>query len=256
MPLFILDILSNVIANLIFWLSGGLLVASLVGRKRRRLREFFGLVKNNRLFVYMSSRPVYKPFEERGVQIEEFQLIPLISSLFLLNKNRLIPEAFSGLVDTFWLIQNPKVEFLPSPRDSDEIQFANTICVGGPAYNVATLYYSKTNSPYSVLLYENDKWRIEIQKGTKAGKTIFADEGQDIAILNKCFDVENETTIFIVGGAGINGTRAAAEYLIKNWQSLQKIYGEKEFCICLKCPYRTKNNLTGYEQAEVIMRLP
>ena len=256
MPSFIIDILSNIIANIVFWLAGGLTVAFVVGRKRRKLVAFFGLGKQNRLLVYMTSRPVYQPFNERGVPSEEFQLVPTISSLFLSGQLGPVPEAFSGLIDSFWLIKRPSIEFLASPQDAEEIRFANTICVGGPAYNAATAYYSKACSPYFALSYERKEWRVRILRGSKAGESIIADEGWDLGILNKCYDVEHGSTIFIVAGMGINGTIAAAEHLVANWQTLQAAYKAQEFGLYLRCPYRTSADSTGYERAEVIMRLP
>jgi hypothetical protein len=255
-PSFILDIASNIIANVVFWLAGGLTVAYVVGWKRRKLVDFFGLGKQNRLLVYMTSRPVYEPFDERGIPSEEFQLVPTISSLFLSSQLGPIPEAFSGLIDSFWLIKRPSIEFLASPQDAEDIRFANTICVGGPAYNTATAYYSKACSPYFALSHAGDGWRAHILRGTRAGESVTADEGWDLGILNKCYDVEHGTTIFIVAGIGINGTIAAAEHLVSNWQTLQTAYKAEEFGLYLRCPYRTSNDLTGYEMAEVMMQLP
>jgi hypothetical protein len=256
MQSFILDIVTNIIANIVFWLAGGLTVAFLVGRKRRKLLDFFGLGKDNRLVVYMTSRPVYEPFNERGVPSEELQLVSTISSLFSSSRLGPIPEAFSGLIDSFWLIKRPSIEFLASPQHAEDVRPVSAICVGGPAYNVATAYYSKTCTPYFVLSYENEEWSVRILRGSKAGKTIIADEGWDLGILNKCYDVKNATTVFIAAGMGINGTIAAAYHLVANWKALQAMYKDQEFGLCLKCPYRTTADLKGYKRAEVMMRLP
>lgn len=253
---FAIDVLTNILANIIFWLAGGILVGYLISKRRRKLAKFFGLNFSRNLNVYFSSIVLYENSEEMGLPSYEFQTIPSIASLFSSGKLDFVPDMLAGLVDSFWLPKKPIIQFLPSPNKIEEIEFDNIISIGGPVSNRVTNYYLKIGSPYLSFTRSSDEseCRIQIVRGIRTGEVI---QGYwSTGILNRFRDMEHGNTVFIVAGGGVQGTRAAVEYLVENWETLQSTYGDKDFGICLQYPYDKKTSLYNFNHIEVLVRLP
>ena len=128
-----LDILTNLVANIIFWLSSGLVIGFWLTARRKKLNRFFGIKRGESLTVYLS-RLVIKPdtvFDHRqtrtrkfsglAIPFDSFQLIQNISRLFSSSPLEIIPDLLSGLVDTFWITQRSHLEFIASPETNDKM---------------------------------------------------------------------------------------------------------------------------------------
>lgn len=266
MNVFARDLLVNILANIIFWVVGGFLFGFLLSLRRRKLIRFFGVVKNRPIIVYLSSLPVEggsivdkygipSRYDGIAVHASEFQIIPQITSLFVSNMFQEIPDLFAGLVDNVWLLKKPVIEFMLSPKTQNEIVRSGSICVGGPNFNLVTEYYLKTGNPFISLSREYDAWMAKVARGSRAGEVLSVPDNWDVGVVLKIIDVEKLSAIFIVGGTGSNGTRAAVEYLVINWESLYRSYKLGEFGIAIRC----RNRMTdpeGYRQSEVLIMLP
>jgi hypothetical protein len=280
MDTFIFDIVSNFIANICFWLLGGTLLGLLFTRRRHKLYRFFGITGGKPVVVYFSTvftgygstdaqgrdltsvlvKQQISPTEIREAALPdgEFQVIPAISQLFASRLVEVVPDMLSGLADSFWMLKRPKLEFKLSPQKPEELRATSSICVGGPAFNSATAYYLLTCRPFLTFVREsdtNDKEHIEVARGNKTGTVITHELGWDVAVLNRVTDTESKNTIFIAAGLGVNGTRAAVDYLISNWEKLAKTYQDQDFGICLKCP-GSSIEPEGYRKYEIVLQVP
>lgn len=264
MNLFIYDLLTNIFANVIFWLSGGIVIWILVSGKANRLNRFFGTTKQREVTIYLSSFRVEPILEKefgivkghRGIAVpsDEFSTIPKLASLFSSNPLNLIPEIFVGFVDSFWIIKRPEIEFMPSPHTTEMLNFKNAICVGGPAFNFATDYYQKSCNPYFSMSADSGRFAIRINRTSRAGEVVHQD-GFDLGFVQKMVDHEHKCTVFLVGGIGIGATMAAVDYLVSEWSNLYKRYQDDEFGVIIRCPYL--NNVTGGRiKPDVLLSLP
>ena len=256
----------NIISNLIFWAGGGLFLGIVLSQKRRKLFNFFGIHYSTPIIIYLTSLPSrqntildkdgipsrYQGFVPHG---SEFQVIPEITTLFTSNTFQRIPDIFSGLIDGFWLLSQPILEFKLSPIREEEIDKKGCICIGGPKFNLATQYYLRTSNPFIKIVKDENEWCLLISIGRRAGEKFLCVNDYDLAVLLKMKDPETSSTIFVAGGTGSNGTRAAVRYLIMYWRDLYRTYGYAEFGVGLKCFNREKDSL-AYKQPEVLIKLP
>lgn len=266
MDAFLSDIFTNILANIIFWVLGGVIIGILLGRRRRKLFRFFGIAKNRPITVYLTSLPIARgsvidsygvPSRYQGLALHgsEFQVIPQITSLFMSNLFQNIPDIFSGLVDNLWLLRKPVIDILLSPKKQEEIRRSSSICVGGPKFNLTTEYYLRTGNPFIIMVRDQDAWIVKVARGSRSDEVLSAPDHWDIGVVLKLIDLEQSSTIFIVGGTGSNGTRAAVEYLVLNWEILYRSYKQAEFGIGLRCPNR-EIDPEGYKRPEILIKLP
>lgn len=269
---FLSSTLSNIVANIIFWLTGGLIVGFLLSRRRKKLYRFFGISKNKTMTVYLSSfsvrdktvkdfRGEVRSYQGLGVPNSEFLEIPNITGLFSSNALERIPDMLSGLVDSIWLERKPLIEFLASPLDLNEIKPTNYICIGGPAFNSVTEYYLRTGNPYVKLEEAKEEaegvWKLEICRGKRHGEVINSPNGGtwDYGMILRIKDNDRKISVFIVAGTNMNSTRAASQCLVDNWEKLYRQYGAEDFGWCVKCPTLDKNS-KGYMHYELVAQLP
>lgn len=211
--------------------------------KRRKLLQFFGLDKQNKLSILLST--LYIPLNTavthsgsiisyQGPVIPEYehQVIPIFSDLFSLitTGDNLIKTIISKL-----LLGDVLIEYLNTPRNYSSISFHNFICVGGPAANSVTYYYMTQN--HTLLGFNNINAAIEIKKGRSKGRVLATPSLQDdYGILEKIVDKKNNSFVFIAAGCNYGATKAAAYYLAHNWSNLQKEFGNDGFTLCIKVP--------------------
>lgn len=264
--MFFYDFLTNVLANVAFWLVGGVIIGIALGVKRRRMHRFFGITQHKPLIVYLSSLFIERnsikgrdnlPSEYQGIVIVdyEFQVISRITTLFNSSFIDRTPDMFSGLIDSLWLTKRPIVEFSPCPINKSDLRFQNIICVGGPQFNTASEYYLRTAKPYFTFERANNTWRVKISRGSRTDEYIKIDSNHDIGLLQRIKDIEHNTIVFIAAGVDINGTRAAIEYLYHHWDRLIREYEDDEFGVCLRCPLFEVDQ-EGYAHYDVLLKLP
>jgi hypothetical protein len=139
----LLDIATNVIANIVFWLGLGLVVAAMARVAQRRFRRFFGLHTNQQLAVCLSNLwTTVTSSRPRGytVSLHELRASEAITRLFGSASFRL-PDLVRGLVDAIYLGRH-QYDFhstvSPSPTD-DPKHFSelscNLVVVGGASRN-------------------------------------------------------------------------------------------------------------------------
>lgn len=265
MSAFASSMITNILANVVFWTIGGAIVWIVLSRQRRRLHRFFGIRKNSPIIVYLSSliiepntlknrAGIASDYHGLAIVDYEFQVIPALTSLFTSTRLN-IPDLFSGLIDSLWLVKRPIVSFRPSPVTMDELQFADLVCVGSPKFNIATDYYLRTGKPYFILKEVDGVWMVEVSRGKRTGEIATATSEWDVGILLKLRDSERGTTIFVAAGGDVNATRAAVEYLARDWSRLLQRYGDEEFGVRLRCPAFDRDP-QGYKSLEVTMELP
>jgi hypothetical protein len=225
------------------------------------LFKFFGFDRNKKLNIYISTLFIVSPssgtvthqgqvinFTGPVIPEYEFKMIPIFSSLFNLITTG--DSLVSALVNR-WILGDVDINYPNAPQSLNAIQFCNFICVGGPAANSLTDYYVNQRK-ITELGFNSENKGIEIKKGENAGKIIGADGEQfDYGILEKVYDKQNGNIIFVAAGLGFAGTMAAANYLVREWKTLAKNYGDACFTICLKTPWHYLNS-EGFKTAEVI----
>ncbi|HEX6469094.1 MAG TPA: hypothetical protein VF069_08355 [Streptosporangiaceae bacterium] len=246
----LLDIATNVIANIIFWLGSGIAVAAMARIAQRRFRRFFGLHTNQQLVVCVSnlwtaaasSRP-------RGysISLHELRAAEAITRLFGSASFRL-PDLVRGLVDAIFLGRHGydfRTTVSPSPSD-DPRHFpelsGNLIVVGAAPRNSIRRLYLQENLVSLRMSHEHpdvegrqpprEKWYVEVLSGADLGQRV-ASESLALAVVEKVHDtVRAATVVFCLGERG-DTTWAATEYLARNWRSLQREFGDGPFALCL-----------------------
>lgn len=273
MEIFWTGVLENIVANILFWVVGGLLlwVAIMTGR-RRALRRFFGIKKTDEYVIYLSSYAIEKhSVKDRngvvrgheGIAIPEyeFQTIPVLSSILSTAGKSIVPDLFRGLIDHLWIQSLPAIRFEPSPKALNDSPVSSLISVGGPKFNAVTDYYLRTRGGFFFNQYKDEslqRWRIVINCGNRKGEYIGADFPKtkvDVGYIQRIVDSETRATVILLAGLGVNGTRAAAQYLAANWHGLYRRYGNKDFGVAIKCP-DVNMDPEGYRQYTVLTNLP
>lgn len=251
---FFMDVLSNLLANVVYVILGGIFFVLLglpfVYRKRRNLFKFFGLTKDNpKLIVYFSTVFVqpYGSKDFRGEQrsfwgpavpaSELFTIMP-IAALF---KDTLLDNLPVPLRN--WLGNKVHWSFKPifpifsaSPEARNQIEQSNIITIGSQYYNSVGDLYTETCSPFLKMEQVGEKMIIRVRKGPRVGDVFELRSGEtdDLAIVERLYDKETKTTVFIAAGVGVVGTVGAVLFIVERWRNLQKDFGSKCFAYCLR----------------------
>jgi hypothetical protein len=246
----LLDIATNVIANIVFWLGLGFAVAALARLAQRRFRGFFGLHENQQLIVCLSnlwttatsSRP-------RGysISLHELRASEAITRLFGSASFRL-PDLVRGLVDSIYLGRH-RYDFRstvsPAPGD-DPKHFpdlsGNLIVVGAAPRNSIRRLYLEENLVSLRISDERpdagdhplppETVNVEVLDGADLGHLVTSDS-LDLAVVEKVHDTARGTTVMFCLGHKGDTTWAAVEYLARNWRSLQREFDDGPFALCL-----------------------
>ena len=245
----LLEIATNVIANIVFWLGLGLAVAGLARIAQRRFRGFFGLRANQQLIVCLSNlwtetasgRP-------RGysVSLHELRASEAVTRLFGSASFRL-PDLVRGLVDAIYLGRY-RYDFhstvSPAPTENPQ-QFAglgsNLIVTGAATRNrIRRLYLDENLLSLRMSNERPDRLPsegryVEVLNGPDHGHQIRSD-ALELAVVEKAYDAVRGTTVLFCLGHQGDTTWAATEYLVRNWRSLRREFGDGPFAICLGFP--------------------
>ena len=257
---FVLGIVSNILANLVFWL---LLGASFWIASRvvvRRFFRFFGLDRTSSIGVYLSNLWTPQPSQTGrtvgySISLHELRAAQAVEKLFGSAPLRL-PEVVRGLVDALWLRQQLQYSTDVSPLKAIDADLdRNLIVVGGSARNSIRARYVQAQIPNAILTGEDQvpiNWAaiksaqsITIMRGGSKSEISLADT--NLAVVEKCHDPERETVIFFCLGMRADTSWAAAEYLIRNWKHLAAEFGDSNFVVCLGFP-KTEEYLDAYKE--------
>lgn len=246
----LLDIVTNVIANIVFWLGLGFAVAAIARIAQRRFRRFFGLHTNQQLVVCLSnlwttaasSRP-------RGysVSLHELRASEAITRLFGSASFRL-PDLVRGLVDAIYVGRH-RYDFrntvspspMDNPKDFPELS-GNLIVIGAATRNSIRRLYLQENLVRLRISNEHldiggdqlphETWYVEVLNGADLGQRVTSDY-LDLAVVEKVHDTVRDTTVLFCLGQRGDTTWAATEYLVRNWRSLQREFDDGPFALCL-----------------------
>lgn len=269
---FFSSILASIIANLL-WLLIGLIIGFISLIKIQKRNDFFGIKTRSNLRVYLPNLMIenntildrnkkLRKFGGAAIPVNSFEIMTYISWLF---KPSLIEKISYGLTAKF--IGEALIIYCESPPeninnikeiiDIDDNKSISLLCIGGPVFNSVTSYYIERYSSYFKLIEESNsndngyQWVIQSTYGEK--KTFKPEDDEDYGLLLRLKPSERNVsdTVIIAAGIGRNGTRAAGNFLLENWEQLWDTYKDKEFGICLKCKnYRVKTD--GYKDSKVI----
>jgi hypothetical protein len=241
-----MDIATNVIANIVFWIGLGLTAAGMVRIAQRRFRRFFGLHTNQELVVCLSNLSTTRP-HGYSVSLHELRASEAITRLFGSATFRL-PDLVRGLVDAIYLAGH-RYDFRntvsPSatgnPPHFSELR-SNLIVVGAASRNSVRRLYLEENLVSLRMTTElpdaghhqppPEQRRVEVLNGADGGQRV-ASDSLELAVVEKVHDTVRGTTVMFCLGHRGDTTWAATEYLARNWSSLHREFGDGPFAVCL-----------------------
>lgn len=239
--------------------------------KQLKLFKFLGIDKERRpTAVYLSSLFIPcgcavgfdgLPRSYQGITIptEELSISARLAKAFTIDPFEYIPPVVSKSIQKKYAFFRPlTVNINASPMKENEIDFSthSIITAGSQAYNVVTNHCVSHN--LAQLQISHNGTAIQVMMGNNKGEVIQpATNHHDIAILERLVDHErNDTTIIIGAGLGVIGTMGAIQYLIDNWQEMEKTYRKREFALVLQ--FGPVGNLSFEDllKGTVILRIP
>lgn len=262
---FLTNVFTNMIANIAFWLILGAVFSAWVQVGQRNFRAFFGLARRPELSTCLSN--VWKASERsrpRGylVALHEIRASESVSNLFRSTSFRL-PDLVRGLVDAIFLGANRyRYSTSVSPAETDAPQDfeqlgSNLIVVGSSWKNSIRRLYLQERRPSMQLSVETlsvgDSTQappaslVEVIAGPEAGRLVDKD-GLYVAIVEKVLDESRNAVVFFCLGQRGDVTWAATEYLVRNWRSLRKEFGDRPFALCLG--FRDQSYTFDYREPE------
>jgi hypothetical protein len=262
---FLVNLISNVLANVIFWFGLGLVIWIGIRITQSRFLKFFGLEFNRTLIVYLSNlwEPTTRKPEGYVISGHEFRVSESVNSLFGSTPFR-FPELVRGLVDSFWIGKKLKILTTVCPLTLEDITFTqNMIIIGATPRNIVRRYYVKTGPPYLIFSKELKEigddadqlatpW-VQVIKGHRKSDRIEGD--YNLAIVEKLYDEEHKTVVFMCLGERADSSWTATEYLVRHWGKLSKKFGDKEFALCLGFPM-SESYMDDYEEPRILASFP
>lgn len=246
----LLDIATNVIANIVFWIGLGLTMAGMVRIAQRRFRRFFGLHTNQQLIVCLSNLwTTETSTRPRGysVSLHELRASEAITRLFGTASFRL-PDMVRGLVDAIYL-GGHRYHFhnTVSPSATDDPKHfselsGNLIVIGASARNSIRRLYLDENLVRLRISNEQpdigshqpspEERHVEVLQGADLGQRVTSNF-LELAVVEKVHDTVRGTTVLFCLGRRGDTTWAATEYLARNWRSLKREFNNGPFALCL-----------------------
>ena len=250
---FAISTLSNIAANIVFWVLLGALFWSAGLISARRFIRFFGLRDAQAITVYLSN--LYVPSislsgrsDGRVISIHELRAAQAVDSVLGSAPLRL-PELVRGLVDSIWLRGKVRSNTVVSPLDPAAIDLShNMIVVGSAVRNSVRDSYLTARLPVAAFSGEYGNYLdfdSAVVESFDDGKTEIGRSHQNIGILEKCYDRENEIAVFFCLGKRADSSWMTTEYLARNWNRLAREFGDLDFLIYLEWP-KTDGYLENY----------
>ncbi|MGW5918520.1 hypothetical protein ACWFPY_05980 [Nocardia fluminea] len=246
---FLLDIATNLIANVVFWALLG--TVFLVGSRviERRMVAFFGLSEGRQIQVILSNladphpdgRPRY------SLSLHEFQAAQSVNKLFGGAPLRL-PELVRGLVDGIWLRRQVQCRTEVSPLASAGVDGAilteSCIVVGGGARNSVRKYGLDHLMARATLAGELFPEQPVPASGDEVAVTVRLEDGnvqrvnarKNLAVIEKVTRSGGYVNFFC-HGVRADTTWVAVEYLVRNWKQVSSEFGRDDFVLVLGVPW-------------------
>lgn len=247
---FLTDIIANILGNIFAWFILGILTLYIVKRRSQaKFERFFGLVYRRKVIVYLSNlwdpskTTINKPLGSI-ISWQEFQATQTISRLFGVSPFS-IPELVRGFVDAFFIGRRVEIEVNVSSMDDGFDDTNNLIVVGATTKNRVRRVYARKNAIHVIIeeepiniedslidIHSNPlKDRFEVIMGKHQGDTYQHNGPYELAIIEKLREA-NRLVFFCLGTTG-EGSRAAVEYLARNWEKLWRKHKERSFALCI-----------------------
>jgi hypothetical protein len=250
---FLLGLVSNIVANIVFWVLLGAVFWAFSTAVARRFSRFFGLVRVRSVAVFLSNlwtlegSPTGRP-EGYTISLHELRAAQSVEKLFGSAPLRL-PEVVRGLVDALWLRRQVQCATEVCPLQAGDADLdRNLIIVGSAVRNSVRARYVRAGLPSAILTGEDATPDDLLKRGKTQSITILRGGSRSVvtlvdanlAIVEKCHDPDRGTTLFFCLGKRGDSTWAATEYLVRNWGNLAREFDDGEFVICLGFPYTEK----------------
>lgn len=257
---FVLGLVSNVVANIIFWVFLGTVFWGISRVVVRRFFRFFGLVHVDSMGVYLSN--LWTPQASSSgrtvgysISLHELRAAQAVEKLFGSAPLRL-PDLVRGLVDTLWLHRQVRCVTDVCPMKAEDADLdRNLIIVGSSIRNSVRAHYIRAGLPSAILTGEDlaaDNWAamkkahsITIMRGGTKSEVSLPDV--NLAVVEKCRDPDRRTAVFFCFGPRGDASWAATEYLAQNWKRLAAEFGDSNFVVCLGFP-KTEKFLEEYKE--------
>lgn len=255
----LLDVLSNIVANLLFWVILGVVFWSVSKAGRRRFVTFFGFRAQSTIDIYVSNKwdPVTSE-RPKGFSLALHESMAAQAAARLIQSSQLrAPEIVRGLIDGIWLNSalNSTTIVTPAVGEVSPHVGGPAVVIGSAVRNSLRRLYIGAELPRAALSYERtpapaDNWdtgasSIEIRHRSGDRHVVNAD--MQLMIIEKVRDTERGAVLFFCLGSRGDTSWLAVEYLCRNWKILEREFGVNDFVVCLGLPnvydYRTK-----YEQ--------
>lgn len=264
MTSFLVGVLGNIVANVAFWGLLGFAFWSLAKASQARFLRFLATPESSRITVMVSNlwqahasdRPI-------GFTISKHELhaAQAISS-FLGRAPGQLPDIVRGLVDQVWLRSRVECTVDVSPPSLVTTELAEcTFVIGGAARNSHRRHFVEHNVPAAMLENEleigrrvrSDQVRkVIINRANGDHQTVQSEQG--IAVVEKAFIPGRQCAIFFCHGARADGSWVAAEYLVRNWRSLEREFRNEPFVVCLGFP-RSDDFIEEYVEPSILARV-
>jgi hypothetical protein len=203
-----------ILGSLIYWFS-----------RRRRLLRFFGCSRGRRIRLYLSNLDIVRggakdpsglmrSYQGPSTPGYELPFIPAIFRLFL--------APVPGFSDQpgWWgslALRDVEIDASPSPGSVQDIDDSATlITVGSMAYNIVSGEIERNFEPS---IRVDPDGRVTSPDGVQH-------EGREYAVLAKCRHPSRMQWAFYVAGPTRGGTTSAFLYLVQNWSSLRREFGD------------------------------
>lgn len=215
--------------------------------ERRRLLNFFNISETKRLTIYLSNLRVIpggtigidninRTYYGHAVVYNEQIYATRLKERFnyLVPSLSETPSFLSKIV-----FADISVSIIPSPLVESEIGAnSSIISFGSPGYNKASTLIE--NNPLSAVKFINDNCAIKVQNVPNMN-----DPSNGIIQRLVINTTECKRSLFYVAGLSERGTIGAANYLLKNWKTLNKRYKKNEsFIVVIKFPTDNYDNFT------------
>ncbi|MBC8186287.1 hypothetical protein H8E88_34830 [candidate division KSB1 bacterium] len=182
-------------------------------------------------------------FEGSAVPLKEVNAARLIEKKLSSSILEIIPQKILSLLTKFsrgFIPLNIIID--PAPLDVNKVKhFPRAILIGGPEFNKATEYFLERAKIFRILEPgECDKPTISIKSRAGGEELITPDSpDQNLSIIERISFDNGKQVIVLLSGVGTNGTLAAVDWFLKNWDKLNKKVKMQDFGICLQCPKRS-----------------
>ncbi|WP_405180920.1 hypothetical protein OG225_06950 [Nocardia sp. NBC_01377] len=250
---FLLEVATNLLANIVFWLLLGFLFFMGSRTVESKMVRFFGLGRSRQIQVLLSN--LAEPYPDGrprySLSLHEFQAAQSVHKLFGAAPLRL-PELVRGLVDGIWLHRQVQCQVDVSPNTSSSIAAETAlakscIVVGGASRNSVRKYGLEDATAKATLAGEGFPQQPVPIPGEEVTVTIRHGDGnlqqikacKNLAVIEKVNRTGGHVNFFC-HGVRADTSCLAVEYLVRNWKQIAKDFGDADFVLVLGVPWETE----------------